>query len=398
MSAGRRILVMTAATLGVWPRQLHAQSSSRKRRIGRLSPLSRQSDLPFAANLRQGLADLGWVEGSDYEFDAAFADGRFDRLPALAAGLVQRGVDLIVTGSNLGGRAVRDATSTIPIVMVTTADPTEGGLVASLARPGANLTGVTALGQELIVKRLELLREAFPAIKSVALLVNPDAGYARPHLELASRSAPLLGLRVQIVAAREPAAIDRAFAEIDRDRTEVLMVLPDAMFIDQRARIVALAGRARLPATYGEREFVTSGGLMFYGARLPAMYRHAARLVDRILRGARPSDLPFEQATQFDLVVNLTTARSLGLALSPAILARADEVIDAAPCSAAGQPLAESHEVRGSPQKTPRCLVSRFGFSPRLRELGYEEGRDVVLEFHFANGGDRLASLAQVIE
>ncbi len=328
MSAARRALLLAALASGVVTRRAHAQLPARKQRIGRLSPLSPASDEPIATSLRLGLEEFGWVEGRHFEFDAVFAEGRLDRLPALAAELVRRQVDVIVAGSNLGGRAAIAATGTIPIVLVTTADPVGDGLVASLARPGGNLTGVTALGQELIVKRLELLKEAFPAITSVVALTNPDALYTRPHLAAAMAAAPILGIRLRILAARDPAAIDLAFAAIERDRAEALLVLPDGMFIDQRARIVAHVAAARLPATYGEREFVHVGGLMFYGASLPGMYRKAARLVDRILRGARPSDLPFEQPTQFDLVLNMRAARALGLAPSPSFIARADEVIE----------------------------------------------------------------------
>lgn len=280
------------------------------------------------AGLQQGLAELGWIEGRHYEIDAVFADGRVDRLPGLALELVQRAVDIIVTGTNFGGRAALDASATIPIVLVTTADPVQGGLVVSLARPGANLTGVTALGQELIVKRLELLKAAYPSIERVAVLSNPDAFFTRPHLDAAKRAAPLLGIQIQVVPARDPTAIVPAFEDAARWRADAMLVLPDPMFIDERARIVALAAAIRLPATYGEREFVNGGGLMFYGTSLPGMYHQAARLVDRILRGAHPSDMPFEQATQFELVLNLRAARALGTLPAESILARADEVIE----------------------------------------------------------------------
>ena len=297
-------------------------------RIGRLSPLSAETDTPNLEAFRKGLRELGWVEGRHFTIETRFADGQSDRLPGLAAELVQRRVDVFLTGSTPGALAAKQATGTIPIVMVTTGDPVRGGLVASLRRPGGNVTGVTALGQVLNVKRLEMIKEALPGVTRVAVLANPGSPYTARFLAEKDSAAATLGLQVRVHEARDPGTFDRAFASIAADRAGALMVLADANLITNRRRIVDLAAKARLPAIYGEREFVDVGGLMFYGAGLAAMYRHAAVHVDKVLKGAKPADLPIEQPTKLELVVNLKTARTLGLTIPPSILARADHIVE----------------------------------------------------------------------
>ncbi|HEX7786252.1 MAG TPA: ABC transporter substrate-binding protein, partial [Methylomirabilota bacterium] len=292
-----------------------------------LSPLSAEADEPNLAAFRQGLRELGWLEGQHYTIEGRFADGKVDRLPALAAELVERRVDLILIGSTPGTAAVKQATTTIPIVMVTTGDPVAGGLVASMRRPGGNVTGLTALGQALNVKRLEILKETFPAVTRVAVLATAGSIYTRRFHTEREGAARALGLQV-LVHELSDLAFDRAFAAIRAQRSEALMVLPDATLITHRRRIVELAAQGRLPAVYGEREFVDVGGLMFYGASLADMYRHAAVYADKILKGAKPADLPIEQPTKLELVVNLKTARTLGLPIPPAVLARADHVVE----------------------------------------------------------------------
>ena len=236
-------------------------------------------------------------------------------------------MDLILIGSTPGTAAVKQATTTIPIVMVTTGDPVAGGLVASMRRPGGNVTGLTALGQALNVKRLEILKETFPAVTRVAVLATAGSIYTRRFHTEREGAARALGLQV-LVHELSDLAFDRAFAAIRAQRSEALMVLPDATLITHRRRIVELAAQGRLPAVYGEREFVDVGGLMFYGASLADMYRHAAVYADKILKGAKPADLPIEQPTKLELVVNLKTARTLGLPIPPAVLARADHVVE----------------------------------------------------------------------
>lgn len=296
-------------------------------RIGRLSPLSAEADNSNLAAFRQGLRELGWIEGQHFTIEARFADGAADRLASLAAELVQQRVDLILIGSTPGTLAVKKATTTIPVVMVTTGDPVGGGLVASMRRPGGNVTGVTALGQALNVKRLEIIKEAFPSVARVAVLANAGSPYTRQFHTEREGAARALGLQVRVHEMRD-LAFDQAFTAIRADRSDALMVLPDATLISHRRRIVDLAARSRLPAIYGEREFVDVGGLMFYGASLADMYRHAAVYADKILKGAKPADLPVEQPTKLELVVQLKTARALGLTIPAAILARADRVVE----------------------------------------------------------------------
>ena len=280
------------------------------------------------STFRQALQELGWVEGQSFTLVSRFAEGRPDRLPELAASFVRDGVDVILTGSNPGALAAKNATTTIPIVMVTTGDPIGSGIVTNLAHPGGNLTGVTALGGALSAKRLEALKGAAPSIQRVAVLVNPVAPYTGPFLHEREGVARDLGLKIQVVEARSRGELEAAFAVMTRERAEAIMVLTDVMFITERRVIVDLAARRRLPAVYFDRQFVDAGGLMFYGASLAHMYRRAAVYVDKILKGARPADLPIEQPTTFELVVNLKTARALGLKIPPAFLLRADQVIE----------------------------------------------------------------------
>ncbi|MEX2220777.1 MAG: ABC transporter substrate-binding protein [Candidatus Rokuibacteriota bacterium] len=296
-------------------------------RVGRLSPLSAETDVPNLDAFRKGLRELGWVEGRHFTIESRFADGNLDRLPELAAELVRQRVDIILTGSTPGARAARTATRTIPIVMVTTGDPVAGGLVASLARPGGNVTGVTALGQSLNAKRLELIKEAVPGIVRVAVLTNRLSPYTVPFLKEREGAARSLGLHLPVLEAHDLGNLEKALSAIGPERGGALLVLPDAMFITHRRRIVELVARSRVPAIYGEREFVDAGGLMFYGASLVDMYRDAAGYADRILKGAKPADLPVEQPTKLELVINLKTATALGLTIPPAVLIRADHVV-----------------------------------------------------------------------
>jgi putative ABC transport system substrate-binding protein len=296
-------------------------------RIGRLSPLSAEADVPGLEAFRKGLRDLGWIEGRDFAIEARFAEGKPERLQELAAQLVRNRVDIILAGSTPGALAAKKATSSIPIVMVTTGDPIEGGLVASLAQPGGNVTGVTALGEVLSVKRLQLLKEAVPRVTRVAVLANPISPYTRSFLTARESAARELGVQLQVVEAQDPAKLDQAFAAMAGERAGALMVLTDVMFINHRRRIVELAAKSRLPAVYPEREFVSVGGLMFYGASLVDMYSRAAVFADRILKGRKPAELPVEQPTKLELVINLKTSKALGLAIPPSVLERADQVV-----------------------------------------------------------------------
>jgi putative ABC transport system substrate-binding protein len=334
-SAGTRIAslgLIIALVLGVAsaPVGAAAQGDRTKKpvRIGRLSPLSAEADAPNLAAFRTGLRELGWVEGRTFTIEARFADGKPERLPDLAAELVQRRVDVILTGSSPGALAAKRATATIPIVMVTTGDPVGDGIVPSLARPGGNVTGVTALGQTLNTKRLELLKEAVPGIARVAVLINPASTYTPQFLRERDAAARALKLDILTVEAKDPREFENSFSAMIAGRAGALMVQMTAFFDNHRRKIVELAARNRLPAIYGERKFVDDGGLMFYGASLATMYQDAAVYTDKILKGAKPSDLPVEQPTKLELVINAKAARAIGAAIPQSLLVRADQVVE----------------------------------------------------------------------
>jgi putative ABC transport system substrate-binding protein len=304
------------------------QRAGRIGRIGFLSPQSAASAAPLVAAFRAGLAELGWIEGQNIRLELRYADGEITRLPDLAAELVALGIDALVVGSNPGVLAAKQVTRTVPIVMVTTGDPVAGGLVRSLAQPGENVTGVTSIAQDLSAKRLELLREVVPDLRRVAALANPDSPYTPRFSQDAQLAARSFGIELLLFEARSPADLATVFARMRQGGAQALMVNADIMFITHRAQIAALAEQSRLPAVYWERAFVGAGGLMFYGAGLRDLYRNAATYVDKVLKGARPADLPVEQPTRFELVLNLKAAKALGLVVPPSILLRADEVVE----------------------------------------------------------------------
>ena len=331
MIATRRALVAVLAlgALGV-PLRSRAQDARPRKmvRIGRLSPLSAETDAHNLDAFRKGLRDLGWVEGETFSLVSRFADGNGDRLARLADELVRLPVDLILTGSSPGALAAKKATSTIPIVMITTSDPVADGIVTSLARPGGNVTGMTALSQALNTKRLELIKEAVPGITRVGVLVSPTSPYTVAFLKERDGAARALGLDLRMLEAADAAGLDKAVAAARTDRIGAVLVQTNALYITQRRRIVELMARARLPAMYGERDFVEAGGLMFYGASFSDMYRDVAAYADKILKGAKPADLPVEQPTKVELVVNVKAARALGITIPPTVLVRADHVVE----------------------------------------------------------------------
>ena len=306
-----------------------AQSTGNVRRIGYLASSSASSARHLLDAFREGLGELGWVEGQNVVIEYRFAEGRHERLPELAAEMVRLKTDVIVAGPTPPALAAKNATRTIPIVMTAVGDPVRLGLVASLSRPGGNVTGVAFdVGLEVFAKGLELLRESIPKLRRVAVLSNP-ANPAQPvavrDLKAAARS---LGLQLRILEARGPDSFDGVFAAMAKDRVEALLVLTDPVFIIHRARIAELATQYRVPSMYGVKESVAAGGLMSYGPSLVAAFRRAAVFVDKIFKGARPGDLPVEQPTKFELVINLKTAKALGLTIPPSLLLRADQVIE----------------------------------------------------------------------
>jgi ABC-type uncharacterized transport system substrate-binding protein len=273
----------------------------------------------------------GYVEGHNLVIEYRSAEGNPERLPALAAELVALKVDVIVSGTVVAVLPAKQATRTIPIVFTAVADPITSGLVTSLARPGGNVTGLSVLAPELIGKRLELLTQAVPAVSRVSVLWEPSGLGERTDKDLLKRAevaGQALGVRLQFVEARGPADFDRAFSDMTRARAGALTVLPSGMFFNERRRVVDLAAKKRLPAVYPWKEGADAGGLMAYGPSIADLYRRAATYVDKILKGAKPADLPIEQPTKFELVINLRTAKALGLQIPQSLLLRADQVLE----------------------------------------------------------------------
>ena len=322
----RTFLAGTGAVLLAAPLAAKAQGPAKAPRIGFLSPLSLTADTRLEAFL-QGLRELGYVDGQTIAIEFRFAEGKSERLPALAAELVRLKVDVIVATAQASTEAAKRATGTIPIVFAVVGDPVAAGLVSSLARPGGNITGLASAAPEVVGKQLELLKEVAPRISRVAILKNPNNPGHSVVLRQAEDAARALGMHLQVLEARNPSEIDAAFAAMRSQRAGGVLVVRDALVLAQRTQIAALTAKSRLPAVYGFRENVEAGGLMAYGASVSAMYRRAATYVDKILKGAKPGDLPVEQPTKFELIVNLKTAKALGLTIPPSLLARADEVI-----------------------------------------------------------------------
>jgi putative ABC transport system substrate-binding protein len=311
------------------PFAAEAQQAAKVARIGWLG------DNPAATPhlrvaFRQGLSDLGYVEGRNVVIEYRDAEGKFERFPALAAELVALKVDVIVTANVLAALAAKQATRTLPIVFASAADPVTSGLVTSLARPGGNVTGLSSLVPELVGKCLELLTQAIPGVSRVAVLWHPGAlgeGTEKDMLKRAEVAARALGVRLQFVEVRGPADFDRAFSDMARAGASALTMLGGLLLIRERRRLVDLGATNRLPAVYPLREFVDAGGLMAYGPNLADLFRRAATYVDKILKGTNPGDLPVEQPTKFELVINLKTAKALRLTIPQSVLQRADEVI-----------------------------------------------------------------------
>jgi putative ABC transport system substrate-binding protein len=276
---------------------------------------------------RQGLGKLGHVEGQNFAIESRWAEGKYDRLPGLAAELVLLKVDVILAVAVPAIRAAKEATSTIPIVMAIVVDPVATGLVASLARPGGNITGLSNMAPDLVGKQLEMLKEVVPTASRVAVLWNPANPGNAPQMRAAEVAARTMGVRLQPVDARNPNDLDSAFAAMTKERAGALLVLVDSMLNEQRTRIADLAAKSRLATAYGLPEHAQAGGLMSYSANRSDLFRRAATYVDKILKGAKPGDLPVEQPATFELVINLKTARALGLTIPQSLLARADEVI-----------------------------------------------------------------------
>lgn len=324
----RYVLALLAGALAA-PLASFAQQPTKIPRIGFLHPAP-PGGVPGMRleDFRAALHELGYVEGKNVQLEVRWGNGEFERLPALAAELVQLKVDVIVAAASPSVLAARKATSTIPIVMPVSSDPVGDGLVASLAHPGGNITGLSMMAPELGEKRLQLLRETFPAAsRAVAVLWNPAYAGMRARFEEAKVAAPKLGLTVRSVEVRDTRELEVAFEAVVREHPEAL-VLSDPFTLSQRARIVEFAAEHRLPAIYESSDFVDVGGLMSFGPNISSLYRGAAVYVDKILKGAKPGDLPIEQPTKFELVLNMKTAKALGISFPASVLLRADKLIE----------------------------------------------------------------------
>jgi putative tryptophan/tyrosine transport system substrate-binding protein len=321
----RRLLIILTLGLLVAPLIDEAQPPTPVHRIGVLSSMTRERDRNAKAFL-EGMRALGYVEGQNLLLEYRGAAGQYERLPALAAELVRLQPEVIVAQGTQAALAATPAT-TIPIVMAGVADPVGSGFVPSLARPGGNVTGVASVSSDVVGKQLELLKDVLPTVSRIAVLWNPTQLAHALMVRAADGAAPALGVQLYLVEARGPDAFDRAFAAMTRADAGALLVLGDPMFFDHRSRLAELAATSRLPAVYNDRAFVEAGGLLCYGANHPDIYRRAATYVDKILKGAKPVDLPVEQPMTFELVINLKTAQTLGLTIPPAVLFQADEVI-----------------------------------------------------------------------
>jgi ABC-type uncharacterized transport system substrate-binding protein len=325
----RDFITLLGSAAAAWPLAARGQQTHGVRLIGVLSPVSSAAAARYIEALRVGLRNLGYVEGGNIAIELRFSEGMPGRLADLAAELVAINPAVIIAGSTHGALAARNATRTIPILVTQNQDPMMLGLAVSMARPGGNVTGFWSEGDDaLIGKRLELLKEAVPSISKIGFIFNPEDGTDSSALKSLPAASRALGLAVRVLEVREAAELETAFATAEREGLQALHVSQAPLFNTYRSEIAAKALRARLPAVYGFREFAISGGLISYATSLPHIYGQFAVLVDKILKGANPADLPIERATKFELVINLKTAKAMGLELSPKLLALADEVIE----------------------------------------------------------------------
>ncbi len=322
------ITSVVAVLFFVAPLAAGAQPAGKVYRIGFLGNSTAALEANLVAPFREGLRELGYVEGQNIVIEYRWAEGKYERFPALIAELLAQRVEVIVTAGTPASLAVKKATTSVPLVMVAVGDPVATGLVASLARPGGNITGLTSTSEELDGKRLELLRQVIPKLSHVAVFWNPENPTLLTSLKEMRAAAHVLGMKVQVLEVKTPGELEETFKAIVRERPGALLVMADRLFLHNRQRIMDFATKQRLPVVPGHPELVEAGGLMSFGPSYPGMHRRAAYFVDRILKGAKPADLPVERPTKFELIVNLKAAKALGLKVPPSLLQRADQVIE----------------------------------------------------------------------
>jgi putative ABC transport system substrate-binding protein len=324
----RRAFIAGAIAFSAAPLAGEAQTPAKIPRIGLLSPFAPSDTAVWHQALRQGLRDLGWVEGKSISIEYRYAEGKRDRLPVLAAELVRLKVDIVFVDTTSAALAAQNATRTVPIVLAVGSDTVATGLVTSLARPGGNITGLDQIAPELGGKRLELLKEIVPMLSRVAVLWNPQNPSSTLNWKELQLPARQLGVQLHSLEVRSPTELDKAFEAATRAGAGALAIMPDPVFVTNLKRIANLAAKRRLPSIFHLREFVDAGGLVAYGPDRSDLFRRAATYVDKILKGAKPADLPVEQPTKFELVINLKTAKALGLTIPRSLLSRADQVIE----------------------------------------------------------------------
>jgi putative tryptophan/tyrosine transport system substrate-binding protein len=324
----REFITLLGGAAAAWPLAARAQQSAKVPRVGFMGNSTEVLEANLVGPFREGLRGLGYQEGQNIVIEYRWAEGKYERFPALIAELLAANVDVIVTAGTPASLAVKKATSSVPLVMIAVGEPVATGLVASLARPGGNITGVTSISPEIEGKRLELLREVVPGLSHIAVLWNAGSPVQVIQERETRVAAQALGMKMLSLGVRTLEEIEGAFATMLRERPEALFVLADRLFLHHRNRIMDFAVQHRLPGVHAYRELVEVGGLMSYGPSYADMHRRAATFVDKILKGANPADLPVERPVKFELVVNLKAAKALGLTLPPSILLRADEIIE----------------------------------------------------------------------
>jgi putative tryptophan/tyrosine transport system substrate-binding protein len=324
----RREFITLLGGAAAWPLAARAQQPEKMRTIGYLSPRASGSSSPFVPVFLRALLELGWIEGKNVTFERRYAENRFERLLELAAELVRLNVEVIVAEGTLAPLAAKRATSIIPVVMIAAGDPLGTGLIASLARPGGNVTGMSLMVPELGGKRLELLKELIPGLARIGVLWNAANPYPAVVFKETLAAGQTLGIEVQSLKLRSPNDFDNAFDAARKQRPDALVIVEDPLTVDNREHIAHFAATERLPSLYGATLFVASGGLISYGTNPADLFRRAAGYVDKILKGTKPADLPVQQPTTFELAINLKAARALGIEIPPTLLARADVVIE----------------------------------------------------------------------